>query len=96
MVILEENLGRKSPSLILKLLELRNLWDIQEEAPNKQPNIGFLNPKEETNQREVLESPNIRHLCMPGPGQECALVHGNGNWVGSSSSLWVGREKKSN
>ena len=59
MVILEENLGRKTLSLILKLLELRNLCDIQEKAPNKQPKIGFLNPEEEANQREVLESSNI-------------------------------------
>jgi len=51
MEIIEENLRGKILSLFFKLLELRYLWDVQEEVPNKQPKIGILNAEEESNQR---------------------------------------------
>lgn len=47
MGILEGSLGRKVLSLILKWLDLRYLWDVQEEVPNKQPKIGVLSSKAE-------------------------------------------------
>ena len=45
MGILEGSLGRKVLSVTVKWLDLRCLWDVQEEAPHKQAEIGVLSSK---------------------------------------------------